>query len=127
MFEISKLWIKLLGTSLSLVALAFFLTPVLLGIRHAGCYVGIIICMAGIAFFGFNSVVARILKTIWENEFGHVVLCIFLGILGFSVILAIIFSILMIRAECHKPKEPTTVVILGCRVRKEGEPTLMLK
>ena len=127
MFEISKLWIRLLGTGLSLVALVFFLTPVLFGIRHAGCYVGIVICMAGIAFFGLNSIIANLLKTIWENEFGHVVLCVFFGILGFSAILAVILSILMIRAECHKPKEPATIVILGCRVRKDGEPTLMLK
>ncbi|MDE6004002.1 MAG: YdcF family protein [Oscillospiraceae bacterium] len=127
MFVISQFWIRLLGAGLSLIALAFFLNPILLGIRHAGCYVGTIICILGIIFFALNSVVAKLLQNIWENGFGHVVLCVFLGILGFSAVLAIIFSILMIRAEFHKPKEPTTVVILGCKVRNDGEPTLMLK
>ena len=127
MFVISQLWIRLLGAGLSLIALAFFVNPILLGIRHVGCYIGTIICILGILFFAFNSVIAKFLKNIWENEFGHVVLCVILGVLGFGTILAVILSILMIHAEFHKPKEPTTVVILGCKVRNDGEPTLMLK
>lgn len=126
MFVISQLWVRLLGTGLFLVALVFFLLPMFVGIRHAGCYAGTVICILGILFFSLNPVISKLLHSVWANEFGHVILCVFLGILGLGTILAIVFSFLMIRAECHKPKEPSTVVILGCKVRN-GEPSLMLK
>lgn len=126
LFSISQLWVRLLGTGLSLTALLFFICPLFLGIRHAGCYAGMIISILGILFFGLHQHTVYVLNHIWENSVGHVILCVFLGILGIGVILGAVCSVLMIRAANDKPKAEHTVVILGCKVRN-GAPSLMLQ
>ena len=47
-----------------------------------------------------------------------------LAVIG--VITAIVISVLMIRAANNLPDEPTTVIVLGCRVKENG-PSLMLQ
>ena len=126
MFQISALWLRILGTVIFAAALLFFVNPLLLGIRHEGCYFGIVICILGIAFFGLNPVVSKLLQKIWENGFGHVILCIFMGCLGFGMILSVILSVLMLHAAWDKPETEHTVVVLGCKVRN-GAPSLMLQ
>ena len=127
LFLISQPWVRITGTAVFVIMLFFFVLPMFVGIRHAGCYAGTVICILGIVYFALNPTVSKLLQNIWKNEFGHVILCVFLGILGLGAVLAIVFSFLMIRAECHKPKEANTVLILGCKVRRDGAPTLMLK
>lgn len=126
MFMISPLWVRILGTVLFLIGLFFFVNPMLLGIRHAGCYFGTAICVLGAIFFGLNPVIAKFLQEIWENGFGHFMLCLVMGVLGFGAVLGIILSGMMIHSACQKPKTEHTVIILGCKVRN-GEPSLMLK
>ncbi|MBR1556063.1 MAG: YdcF family protein [Oscillospiraceae bacterium] len=126
MFVISQLWVRLLGTILFSAGLVFFACPFLVGIRHAGCIFGTVISVMGIVFFALNPAVSGILQKIWENGFGHFVLCILMGILGFGAVLGIVMSVFMIISANHKPKSENTVVILGCKVR-DGAPSLMLQ
>ena len=126
MFMILPLWARISGTILFLTGLFFFVNPMLLGIRHAGCYFGTAICVLGAIFFGLNPVIAKFLQEIWENGFGHFMLCLVMGMLGFGAVLGIILSGMMIHSACQKPKKEHTVIILGCKVRN-GEPSLMLK
>ena len=126
MFMISPLWVRVLGTILFLIGLFFFVNPMLLGIRHAGCYFGTVICVSGAVFFGLNPFVIKFLQKVWENGFGHFILCILMGLLAFGAVLGIILSGMMIHSACKKPKAEHTVIILGCKVRN-GEPSLMLK
>lgn len=126
LFLISQPWIRISGTVVFGIALFFFILPMFVGIRHAGCYAGTVICILGVLFFALNPPVAKLLQSVWQNGFGHVILCVCLGILGLGAILGMILSIFMIRAECNQPENPATVVILGCKV-KNGKPSLMLK
>ncbi|MBR7085546.1 MAG: YdcF family protein [Oscillospiraceae bacterium] len=123
---ISSLWVRILGTGLFLMALIFFMFPMLFGVHHAGCYVGTVICILGAVFFGLNPMVSRFLQKIWENGFGHFMLCLIMGLLGFGTVLGIVLSGMMLHSACKKPKAEHTVIILGCKVRN-GEPSLMLK
>ena len=126
MFMILPLWARISGTILFLTGLFFFVNPMLLGIRHAGCYFGTVISILGIIFFALNPVITGGLQRIWENEFGHFVLCLVMGLLGFGAVLGIILSGMMLHSAGNKPKKEHTVIILGCKVRN-GEPSLMLK
>ncbi len=126
MFDISSIGIRLSGTILFLTALFFFAFPFFVGIRHAGCIFGTVISFLGVVFFALNPFVSGVLQKIWENGFGHFVLCVLMGLLGFGAVLGIVFSVLMLRAAGNAPKEEHTVVILGCKVRG-GAPSLMLQ
>ncbi|MDE5884551.1 MAG: YdcF family protein [Oscillospiraceae bacterium] len=126
-FLISQSWVRIAGTTVFGIALFFFVLPMFVGIRHAGCYAGTIISILGIVYFALNPVIAHLMQKIWERDFGHFLLCIFLGILALGGLIGLTFSFLMIRAECNQPETPATVLILGCKVRRDGAPTLMLK
>ncbi len=126
MFEISALWIRLLGTSVFLAALLFFICPFFVGIHHAGCYAGSVICILGILFFVANAQISSLLQSIWKTEFGHFALCLIMGLMILGIIGAISLSIAMIQAANDQPKEENIVVILGCKVRN-GAPSLMLQ
>ncbi len=125
-FFISALWLKIAGVALFSIALIFFVIPLFLGIHHSGCITGMIVSILGIIFFGLNAPVSALLQKIWENGTGHIILCVVIGILGTGVILSLLFSIFMLKASVHSPKNENTVVILGCQV-KNGKPSLMLK
>ncbi|MDE6730268.1 MAG: hypothetical protein K2J71_05785, partial [Oscillospiraceae bacterium] len=127
LFLISQPWIRIAGTAVFVIALFFFVLPMFVGIRHAGCYTGTIVSMLGVIYFALNPVIADLMQKAWEQNFGHFLLCLFLGILALGGLTGLTFSALMIHAECNHPESPATVVILGCKVRRDGAPTLMLK
>ena len=125
-FLIPQLWIRVLCIAVLVGLLSFFINPVLLGIRHAGCWAGSIACLLGIVFFVFNPPIARLLGRLWENDNGRIALCIVAGFIAVCAILAIVISICMGCAMAKHPKEDSTVVVLGCKVRGT-QPSLMLQ
>ena len=126
MFSISHLWIRLLGTGVCLVLLAFFVFPMLIGIRHVGCYAGTLACLLGIVFFAANPKVSVFLGRVWENGTGHIIMCVVIGIAALCGILAVAISAGMLKAMTDKPKAEHPVIVLGCKVRSSG-PSLMLQ
>lgn len=124
--EIPQLWIRLVGLAVCIVLLAFFINPMLLGVRHAGCYTGCILTILGGAFFLWNAPISAFLGRMWENSHGRIVLCIVSGLLSLCVILAIAVSAGMCKAMWTAPKSEHTVVVLGCKVRGTS-PSLMLR
>lgn len=123
---IPQLWVRLLCIGLCIALLTFFVNPMLLGIRHAGCYAGTAVCVLGIVFFVWNAPIARTLDKVWRNDNGRVLLCIVAGFLALCVILAAVISICMGTAASKAPKEENPVVVLGCKVRGT-QPSLMLR
>ena len=123
---IPQLWIRILCIAVLVGVLTFFINPMLLGIRHAGCYAGGIACLLGIAFFVWNEPVARTADKLWHNEHGRILLCVIAGFLALCVILAVVISICMGVSVSKKPKEESPVVVLGCKVRGTA-PSLMLQ
>ena len=101
---IPQLWVRLLCAGICIVLLAFFVNPMLLGIRHAGCYTGIVVCVLGAIFFLFNPQISRVLTIGWHNPHGRIAICIVAGFLTVCVLFAAIVSIGMVRAEDYFPK-----------------------
>lgn len=126
MFVIEPLWARVLGTVVFIVLLAFFITPFLLGIKNLGNIAGTLLSILGLLFFAANPMISRVLQKIWDHSIGHVVLCVFIGLLCISGVAAVIISGFMLHAANDAPKEENVVVVLGCKVRS-GVPSLMLK
>ena len=126
MFMISSLWIRLIGAGLSFVLLCLFINPMLLGIRNVGNFTGAGVSLCAFLFFALNPLIAPWLGRVWENGFGHVVLCVLMGGLGAAALLSVIISGFMLRAIHDTPKKAQPVIILGCKV-KNGGPSLMLR
>ena len=119
-------WARIAGSVVFGILLLFFVNPLLLGIRNAGVFTGIVLCLLGLFYFGGNSLVAPLMEKIWLTDFGRFALCLVFGLLGVFVLAGIVFSICMGAAMADKPKEEQPVVILGCKVRGD-RPSLMLK
>lgn len=125
-FVIEHLWVRLLGAGIFLILLAFFVNPFLLGIRNIGNIAGTLISVLGLLYFAANPWVSKLLQKIWENGIGHVVMCVVIGLLCLSGVLAVVISGFMVHAMYDTPKEENVVVVLGCKV-KNGVPSLMLR
>ncbi len=125
-FVIEHLWVRLLGAGIFLIFLAFFINPFLLGIYNIGNLAGTLVSLLGLAYFAANPWVSKILQRIWENGIGHVILCVLIGLICLSGVLALVISGCMLHAMYDAPKEENTIVVLGCQV-KNGGPSLMLR
>ena len=123
---IPQLWIRLLCIGVFVVLLWFFFSPMLIGIRHAGCYAGCVVCVTGIVFFALNPLISGWLDHFWKDWNGRVPLCILFGTVCACVLYGIVISGCMIHAMKNKPKSDYPVVLLGCKVRGTS-PSLMLK
>ncbi|MEE5991683.1 MAG: YdcF family protein [Oscillospiraceae bacterium] len=126
MFMITQLWLRIFGAGVCFTALIFFVLPMFVGIHHAGCIVGSIVSILGAVFFICNPMIAGKLQQIWGNDTGRIVLCVLIGFLAVSVILAVAISIAMGKAIATKPKEEHPVVVLGCKVRNDGLSLMLL-
>lgn len=126
MFVIENFWLRFAGCAVFIVLLALFVNPFLLGIRNIGNILGTLVSVLGLVFFAANPIVSKLLQKIWAHNIGHVVLCICIGLLCLSGVLAAVISGFMIHAAFDAPKEENVVVVLGCKV-KNGAPSLMLR
>lgn len=126
MFMITQLWLRIFGAGVCFIALIFFILPMFAGIHHAGCILGSILSILGAVFFICNPIIAEKLQQIWENGTGRIVLCVLIGFLAVSVILAVAISVGMCKAIATKPKEEHTVIVLGCKVRNDGLSLMLL-
>lgn len=126
LLAIPQLWVRLVCTGVCIGLLLLFAAPLLMGICNAGSITGIIVSLLGAGFFVFNPQLSLWLGRVWSNEHGRIFLCIAAGFLALCVILAVAVSAGMVRAMYTLPKEESTVVILGCKVRGRS-PSLMLQ
>ncbi len=123
----TKIGFRIAMTFIFLILLVLFIAPIGNGIINVGNIAGALVSglLMTVSFFWvrFCGLVSRL----WERPAGRGVVCIFGGLFGLGVIIAIIISCFMIGAMNDKPKgKPTTLVVLGCQI-KADEPSLMLK
>ncbi len=126
MFVIEHFWVRLLGCVIFIILLALFLNPFFLGIRNIGNILGTILSILGLVYFAANPIIGKLLQRIWAHNIGHAVLCIVIGLLCLSGVLAAVISGFMIHAAFDKPQQENVLVVLGCKVRN-GVPSLMLR
>lgn len=117
-----KTTLTVIGTLL----LLWFLLPIpLFGVINTGNYIGTAIASAflcyGLFFEKINCFIALSFKPI----LGKIILTFLSLILLFMFVFAVVVSVNIAVKANNRPKENTTVVVLGCRVRKNG-PSLML-
>ncbi|MGN1411627.1 MAG: YdcF family protein [Oscillospiraceae bacterium] len=109
-----------------LIFLILFIFPVTLGIVNLGNIIGSVISLIGIFIFAFNENFSKIITHCMEKSVGKILINISSILIVFCIILAIVISSIMIFKMNNHPKEPTNIIVLGCKV-KGTRPSLMLK
>lgn len=111
---------------LELALILWFVLPIFTKVVNIGVVFGLFLSVALFAITVFWQKVKILVKKIMSHKAGKVVFLSFCGILGILVIYAIVLSGLMLNAALTSPQNPDTVIILGCKVQKSGNPSLML-
>ena len=93
---------------------------------NIGSAAGMFICALLTVILVKRSAFVSLIKTAYKTQAGKVIITAIAVLAVIGVITAIVISVLMIRATNNLPDEPTTVIVLGCRVKENG-PSLMLQ
>lgn len=118
--------IKIIPALISLALFVLFACPVPMGIITAGNGVGMFVSAVLTVVFVFWKQFGRLISSLWEKTAGKVLICTSSALICFSIILAVILSVSMIKQiNDPPPDDNTTLVVLGCKV-KDGRPSLML-
>lgn len=110
-----------------LFALGFglFLAPVFTGIINIGNSAGMAVFALLIAGTVFSSKLFALFKWLISYTSGRIVLFVLFAIVLFILLLAVFFTVKMIATADNYPDKPTTLIVLGCKVKGE-KPSLML-
>lgn len=112
--------------SVFLIFLVWFIIPMFKGIVNIGNVSGSIGCLLAVAFIYFNKPIILLMKSAFKTSLGRMFILFIITFLILGILMVTIFSALMIKAILTTPNEPTTVIILGCKV-KGTTPSLMLR
>ena len=93
---------------------------------NIGSAAGMFICALLTVILVKRSAFVSLIKTAYKTQAGKVIITAIAALAVIGVITAIVISVLMISAANNLPDEPTTVIVLGCRVKENG-PSLMLQ
>ena len=109
----------------AVIALIFALPVIKLKIVNTGTYMGFIFALIT-AYYGiFFKQVNSFFKLLSSFVFGRIIIfflaTIFLFLLSFA---AVVTVNILLKMNNH-PKEETTILVLGCRVRKDGASTML--
>ncbi len=73
----------------------------------------------------FRRPLSEYCKELWQTAGGRIFITALISVVMLGTIYCILLSVLMLKAMYKRPDVPTTVVVLGCRVKKD-RPTRML-
>ena len=105
---------------------AMFIMPMFRRVINVGAVFGFCMSLALLAVTVCWQRVRTLVKRIMENKVGKAVFLSLCGIFGLLVIYAFVLSGIMVKAFLTSPKNPDAVIVLGCKVQKSGNPSLML-
>ncbi len=108
-----------------LVLLYFFVAPIFKHICNPGNLFGILACLVLLFITIFPEKFWHLMLLIWQSVIGKIGLSLLSLALVAGIAFSTVMSVQMVRALSNTPTEPTTVVVLGCKVRGET-PSLML-
>ena len=109
-----------------LLLTAMFVLPMFRNVMNVGAVFGFGMSMALLAVTVFWQRVKALVIRITVNKVGKTVFFLLCGIFGLLVIYALVLSGIMAKAALTSPKAPDAVIVLGCKVQKSGNPSLML-
>ena len=108
--------------------LVWFCMPIAMyRIINVGNLSGIILSLALIFSGVFLKQIIGFFRNVWKIHIGKTVLSVLLGIVVLGLIFVLVESVLIIRANYNHPDENATVVVLGCKVKRNCQPTLTLR
>ncbi|MCD7773416.1 MAG: YdcF family protein [Ruminococcus sp.] len=120
------IFVKLILLCVEVFLLVLFLFPVVLDVLNFGNIAGGIACAIMLIVTIFDKQFFSLVTFLWQSPPGRV-LVIFVGaIISVGVVLAVVLSALMIKAQHNKPETDTAVIVLGCKV-KGKRPSRMLR
>lgn len=97
------------------------------GVTNIGAFFGLFMSLAALIATIFITRVRALLKKLWGKKAGKTVIIAFFSVFGLLTMYAVILSALMTGEILNAPKNPQAVIVLGCRVQKDGRPSLMLR
>lgn len=118
------IWFILILAELAL--LLFSVIPVLGGVFNIGVAFGAVIFSLAFVITVFWKRVKKLIKKILSHKIGKAIFIGFCGIMSLLTAYALVLSGMMLKAAVTSPKNPDAVIVLGCKVRKTGNPSLML-
>ena len=117
-------WITLLAFETA--AIVMFVSQIPLGIRNIGAIFGLCMSVFALLVTAFIKTAVKILKRLWRSKAGKTVTIAFFSVFGLLAVYAVLLSSLMIGEMMNTPNNPDAVIVLGCRVQRNGKPSLML-
>lgn len=117
-------WILLLAFETA--AILMFVSLIPLGIQNIGVIFGL--CMSAFALLvtAFIKTAVKMLKRLWKSKAGKTVTIAVFSVFGILAVYALLLSSLMIGEMMNTPDDPDAVIVLGCKVQRNGKPSLML-
>lgn len=106
--------------------LAWFFLPLFVGILNAGNLIGMAFSAAVLYWGAFMPGVHRRVAKLWKKLFGRAVIITAAALASAAVIFTAVATGHIIYAANHSPTQPTTLVVLGCKVNPNG-PSLLLR
>lgn len=117
-------WIILLV--LETAAIVMFASLIPLGIQNIGVIFGLCMSVFALLVTAFVKIAVKMLKRLWRSKAGKTVTIAFFSVFGLLAVYALLLSSLMIGEIMNTPDNPDAVIVLGCKVHRNGKPSLML-
>ncbi|MCM1060653.1 MAG: YdcF family protein [Eubacterium sp.] len=117
-------WLALMA--LETAAAVMFVSQMPMGIRNVGAIFGLCLSVLALIATVFVKAEVKLLKRLWRKKAGKAVIISVFSVLGLLVAYAALLSSLMVGEIMNTPKNPDAVIVLGCKVQKNGKPSLML-
>ncbi|MCH5199809.1 MAG: YdcF family protein [Oscillospiraceae bacterium] len=109
------------------IAIALFVTPMTGRLIDLGNVFGLAVTSLFYAAAAFWEPILRLLKKLWRKKWGKALIIVPSAVLGLLMLYALVLSAFMTGAAVNRPHEPDAVVVLGCKVGKTGNPSMMLE
>lgn len=97
------------------------------GVTNIGAFFGLFMSLAALTVTVFIGRVKKLLNRLWKKKAGKTAIIAFCSVFGLLTAYAAVLSCLMAGEILNTPDSPDAVIILGCRVQKDGKPSLMLR
>ncbi len=124
--EVFKKLTKAVLIVFELLLTAMFVLPMFRRVMNVGAVFGFGMSMSLLAVTVFWQRVKVLVKRIMGTAVGKIIFLSLCGIFGLLVIYAFVLSGIMAKAALTSPENPDIVIVLGCKVQKSGNPSLML-
>lgn len=118
--------IRIILAVIAVVFLVWFITPIIWGIWHIGCIVGILLCLAVLFRTAFANVYHRIKRKMCAQKATKVLLRIIQIGASAVVVYCVVISAFMVYAMIPwSSYDDATAIVLGAHVKKSGPSSVL--